>query len=308
VRLPFIQVADEAFEKARELGDIIGLSQAETLGRLLLLWRATLTWAPDGTPVDGSVHGPSALRRVASAFQWREDPTQLADLLEEIGFGQHLPDGYRVRGVPARYGTALARRKHIADVRSKAGKAGNAKRWLDRKIAKPSQTHRQTETETFRRERSAAPFTGAGRTGGSRASAESVAGFEKKSHRDSQSTTTPQPPTVEQARFVRLWDERRRQARMKPEGGGQLSRDLLTQMQAMIDCAKRRESDDPEFGWLALEQMVSAAISGKGSLNAPTLVVVVQENVWRVRLDRAFGVLSEVLEQKRERARRVNNY
>jgi hypothetical protein len=299
VRLPFIQVADEAFEKARELADLLELAFTDVLGRLLLLWKATLTWAPDGSPVDGCVYGPSALRRVASAFLWKGDARVLADRLEEIGFGEHLPGGYRVRGVPARYGNALARQQHISRVRAEAGRAGNAKRWGHRKIANPSQTHRQKETEIETKGRVADAAAHGSRADASPAPGPVAAVLEKRGDPFSQNHHHPPAPlTKGQAFFFRTWDAERAALGMGEDRTPRTPA-LLRRLDAMLEYAEER---DDEVGVL-LERMVKDLFRDPG-FNRKQLSAALKEQVWAPRLDNAIAAIrAEAEKQERTRKR-----
>lgn len=111
--MPWLQVAEEVFERAQALADMLGLDGDDVaLGRLLKFWRAALTWGDPNKPPEGLVVGPHAAQRITSAFRWKGPPEQLIAALVEVGFLGRIRRGYRVRGL-SRYRSCFLRNHNL---------------------------------------------------------------------------------------------------------------------------------------------------------------------------------------------------
>lgn len=118
MRLPFLQVDQKAFASARLLGRLLGMSEAECLGRMLKLWAAVLDLTPEDHPPErmGLVLGEDADLFLAANFEWEppeetpDDFTHLINAMEMAGFLERHTEGLRLRGL-ARYGQVLAKQQ-----------------------------------------------------------------------------------------------------------------------------------------------------------------------------------------------------
>ena len=122
--LHYLRVERDTVARARELAGILGLTQRDALGGLVMLWDNGLAWTPPDRAPDGVVRGPNALRRVASAFGWGGPPRELCDALSELGWGEYLPDGYRLKGVAERYAEAWQKATGLSLARAESGRLG----------------------------------------------------------------------------------------------------------------------------------------------------------------------------------------
>lgn len=113
MKLPWLQVAEEVFERAEGLADVLQLESDDVvLGRLLKLWKAAMGWGDPNKPPDGIVKGAHAAQRIASAFRWKGSPDLLIEALTEFGFLEAIRGGFRVRGL-SRYKSAFFRNKNL---------------------------------------------------------------------------------------------------------------------------------------------------------------------------------------------------
>lgn len=100
MRLPWIQVAEEAWGISRELSGLLPrVKPQQARGLLLDLWAWGLSLGPEDQLPDGVVRHPRAVARMAGAVEWTRDPEELAAALEAVGVIERLPDGIRVRGM-----------------------------------------------------------------------------------------------------------------------------------------------------------------------------------------------------------------
>lgn len=113
MKLPWLQVAEEVFERAEGLADVLELESDDVvLGRLLKLWKAAIGWGDPNKPPDGVVKGTHAAQRIASAFRWKGPPDLLIEALVEFGFLEAIRGGFRVKGL-GRYKSAFFRNKNL---------------------------------------------------------------------------------------------------------------------------------------------------------------------------------------------------
>ena len=117
MRLPYLQVAGDAWGKARELGALLGCDRHRAISLMLDLWAWALELEP-GQRAQGLVKGARAPERLAGALEWPGHPVELAQALCEARLLEQVEDGYRVRGLD-RYQAAWDRQD--ADRQRKAG-------------------------------------------------------------------------------------------------------------------------------------------------------------------------------------------
>lgn len=118
--LPWLQVDEEAFERAAELAALLDISEAQALGHLVFLWRWALS-RPGDAELSGLVEGPRRVALVEAGARWEGERGALVDALFEVGLMEALPDALRVRGLE-RYREQLAKR--VADRERKRSSAG----------------------------------------------------------------------------------------------------------------------------------------------------------------------------------------
>lgn len=116
MRLPWIQLTEEAWEKAEALsGALPRVDPARALGMLARLWRWGLSLGPSDQPPTGVLIDPLARKLMAGACGWRQDPELLAQALRAIGVVELSPDGLRVKGTN-RYHSAWKKNNRRASV------------------------------------------------------------------------------------------------------------------------------------------------------------------------------------------------
>lgn len=121
MRLPFLQVEDDAFRRARVLARLLKCDRHRAISLMLDLW----TWALDSNGDDrpsGIVDNPEAAAQVAGAVEWDNDPAQLVAALVSSKLLEEIPEGLRIRGMD-RYHAAWDRqeadRQRKAEARAK---------------------------------------------------------------------------------------------------------------------------------------------------------------------------------------------
>jgi hypothetical protein len=110
MRLPWIQVADEAFERGVELAALLDVPEAQAVGHLALLWRWALS-RPSDEKLDGIVSGDRAVASIEAGARWTGQRGALVDALVEVGLvgASRNGDHYRVKGLE-RYRATIKQR------------------------------------------------------------------------------------------------------------------------------------------------------------------------------------------------------
>lgn len=115
MRLPYLQLSDDAWGHARVLAAMLGCDRHRAMSLLVDLWRWALEQG-EGMP-SGEVRGPTAAVRLAGAVEWPGKASDLAATLVDAELVERLDDGFRIRGLD-RYETAFKRQE--ADRQRKA--------------------------------------------------------------------------------------------------------------------------------------------------------------------------------------------
>lgn len=147
MRLPWIQVDQEAFERAVELAAVLQISEAQAVGHLAWLWRWSLS-RPADVQLTGRVTSASAVAQVEAGARWTGPRGALVLALADLGLVDSGPESVRVRGLD-RYLKQLERR---AQDRERKGKWRNPPT-ADAEIQRtehgiPADKMRQTQTQT----------------------------------------------------------------------------------------------------------------------------------------------------------------
>lgn len=133
MRLNFLQLAREELARARTMARYLGVSEAQSVGMVLLLKAAALEVAPEDD-LTGTIHDPAWGEWVAASVGWDMTASGvLAAAMARCGFVMALPSGAMcVAGLDV-----YAKGKKTSTARSEAGKAGAAKRWGSKPDGKP---------------------------------------------------------------------------------------------------------------------------------------------------------------------------
>jgi hypothetical protein len=115
MRLPWIQVADDAFERAVEMAALLDVSEAQALGHLALLWRWALS-RPSDEKLMGIVSGEHAVAQIEAGSRWSGKRGALVDACVEVGLvgASRHGDYYRIKGLD-RYRATAKRRQDGAE-------------------------------------------------------------------------------------------------------------------------------------------------------------------------------------------------
>lgn len=105
MRLPWVQVTQEAFGLSRSLAGLLGCDRHRALSMLIDLWAWGLDQGPADEPPMGIVNSPRAARMVAGAVEWTGDADELIQALEDLGIVEVFDGGIRVRGMKRYHGT-----------------------------------------------------------------------------------------------------------------------------------------------------------------------------------------------------------
>ena len=156
--LPWLQVDEEAFERATELAAMLDISEAEALGHLVFLWRWALS-RPVDPALSGIVSGARRAVQVEAGARWRGARGVLVEALVELGLMETAELYDRVRGLE-RYREQL--NKRVADrerkdrTRTSSGIPSDVQRNSDghppdvqrTALGKSGQMQMQTQTQT----------------------------------------------------------------------------------------------------------------------------------------------------------------
>lgn len=124
MRLPYLQVTQEAWTSARMLAGVLGIKRREALGLVLDLWAWGLYLGPDDEPPAGVCDSPRAVALMAGALEWDGDAETLCAAFVDVDLLERLPTGVRVRGLD-RYRSAWEK-----SAKSKARKA----KWMEERV------------------------------------------------------------------------------------------------------------------------------------------------------------------------------
>lgn len=116
MRLPWIQVSMESWERAKVLAALLGCDRHRAMSLQLDLWKWALESAGERIP-DGMIVGRLPSVQVAGATEWVGKATELTDAMVEAGVLDVVEGGFRVRGLD-RYEAFFERQE--ADRRRKA--------------------------------------------------------------------------------------------------------------------------------------------------------------------------------------------
>lgn len=106
--VPWLQVAEEAFERAVELAALMGIGEAQAMGHLVWLWRGALS-RPADAELTGIVRGPRAVVQIEAWARWQGERGALAAALVELGLLVPDDSDHRVCGLD-RYRSMLDKR------------------------------------------------------------------------------------------------------------------------------------------------------------------------------------------------------
>ena len=136
MRLPWVQVTQEAFGLSRSLAGLLGCDRHRALSLLIDLWAWGLDQGPADEPPQGMVINPRAARMLAGAVEWAGDADELLQALEDLGAVEILDEGVRVRGM---------RRYHGTWKKNRTGSGGKPNGSSAGTVTEPK---RQTQTQT----------------------------------------------------------------------------------------------------------------------------------------------------------------
>jgi hypothetical protein len=152
VRLPFIQIKQDAFTRAKMLGGYLRTTRREAMGLQADLWAWGVELTPEDCPEEliGVCLDSDPAGMLAAALEWRDGPDHLLASFVRAGFIEIIEGGIRIKGLREVYAAALS----IPGKRSAAGKIGAASRWQThgkpdgKAMASDGQTQTQTQTQT----------------------------------------------------------------------------------------------------------------------------------------------------------------
>ncbi len=112
VRLPYLQVTDETWAKAKMLAGLLGVDRRHAFGLICDLWAWALEMGPRDAPPTGIVQGALARTMLAGAMEWTGDVEVLVDALSAVGLIDVKGLSIRVRGLD-RYFETLERQETL---------------------------------------------------------------------------------------------------------------------------------------------------------------------------------------------------
>lgn len=156
MRLPYLQVTQETWTRARELAALLAVDRHRAIALILDLWAWGLELGPSDGPPTGELRSSSALRRMAGALEWPTNKAvELAEALQEVGLLDWDTDGtierVRVRGL-GRYREAWEKaersRKRKAEWRAGLTPVPGTSPGQDADGPPETQTQTQKKTQT----------------------------------------------------------------------------------------------------------------------------------------------------------------
>lgn len=101
LRLPYLQVTQETWGKARMLGGLLGMSRREAFGLICDFWAWAVEIGPPDQPPSGACENRKALLMMAGALEFPTDrAVELAEALEAVGLLERRPGGgIRAKGM-----------------------------------------------------------------------------------------------------------------------------------------------------------------------------------------------------------------
>lgn len=162
MRLPFLQVTQETWTKAKMLARVLGISRQHAFALVCDLWAWALDVGPSDEPPTGIVTSPRATEMMAGALEWTGEPAALANAFVDVGLIEWAGDTIRVRGMD-RYRAAWEkaakereRKQRYAAKRAEEFSAAKAEsdaeatrkgRGSDAEFRPKTQTQTQTQTQ-----------------------------------------------------------------------------------------------------------------------------------------------------------------
>lgn len=150
MRLPWLQVDQDAFERGVELAALLGIDEAQAMGHIVHLWRWALS-RPADPELTGIVAGPTMVVQIEAGARWRGARGALVDALVDLALLENEGTALRVKGLE-RYRRELQKRaedrERKAEDREKRGTRAPSS-------GVPAEVHRtalgnsgQTQTQT----------------------------------------------------------------------------------------------------------------------------------------------------------------
>lgn len=163
MRLPYLQLTQETWARARMLGALLGTSRREAFGMICDLWAWAVDLGPAGEAPSGKLESPMCLMMLAGALEWKSAPERLAEAFAAVGLLDLGPSWLRVRGLD-RYGAAFERAAAERARKAKWREARDAARTSagqaqDGAAKKQKQTQTQTQKHRKPKESGAACAT-----------------------------------------------------------------------------------------------------------------------------------------------------
>lgn len=150
--LPWLQVEQEAFERAVELAAVLEIGEAQALGHLVWLWRWALS-RPADTELSGLVSGPTAIAQIEAGARWKGGRGALVTALAELGLAAEEETSHRVKGLD-RYREQLQKRaqdrERKANWKAQSGDAEETRK--ERGGDRPFQRQMQIQTQSQKEE------------------------------------------------------------------------------------------------------------------------------------------------------------
>jgi hypothetical protein len=157
MRLPFIQVTQDAWRLARMLAPLLDIKRREALGLIVDLWAWGLDLGPPEEAPTGVLRHERATAMLAGALEWSGPLQDLLAALVAVGLVESMEDGIRVRGLD-RYAPAFQKAKG----RSMAAKCAADARWDADRMRRaseadaspmPPDAKTQTQTQTHKKQK-----------------------------------------------------------------------------------------------------------------------------------------------------------